>query len=103
MLFLVLVGAGLPSADSILVNVIGLLTFVGSCGSVLSIMAKRKKVSNLINLCRKCSIWTLYNFQLLFRQARDRYFYEGMDSMKGYNTDFDLEMKQVCRKSNLKC
>jgi len=50
-----------------------------------------KGIDSLIKRYRKY----LIHRSAKYRQARDRYFYEGMDTMKGYNTDFDLEMKQV--------
>ncbi len=37
-----------------------------------------------------------YFQSFFFRQAKDRYFYDGAESLKGYPTsEFDMEMKQT--------
>ena len=38
----------------------------------------------------------LINSFINFRQAKDRYFYDGAESLKGFPTsEFDMEMKQT--------
>ena len=43
-----------------------------------------------------CNLGHRLNFHFFCRQAKDRYFYDGAESLKGYPTsEFDMEMKQT--------